>query len=360
MANSDTERYYWVKISESFFDNAKIRLIQDQDFGTEAILLYIFLLAESASHGGKLRCDSDTPYTREEIGSLCRLRKEARVPAFSLLEKYRLVVMEDDGTIVMPEMPRHVGSETNAASRKREYRVRQHRDSNGTTMGQEGDNVPQSIEYRVQSIDNNIELKDKIPPTPKKIQDSSDSEDDEGHDAEDSKHFPERNFMVVAAKQRGISIEFLNQFIRAVRAADYKYPGRDGKLVTVNRSNFTIYLQAAWNDASVARSAAQKKADFVPPSQDEVKDYFRQMGYSRDPTDFWLYYQGRGWKTGQTLISDWKAVAASWERRGLEEFSSSTKPKGTRNGKGNTRNPNDRNTGTNYGCPDFLARKGVS
>lgn len=125
MAARDTQRYYWVKISSKwFFRNHKVELVRGSEVGHVAILMYIFMLAESASHDGRLRCDEDLPYTPENIVTLCHVPKDDGLKAFELLKRYNLVKIEEDGTIFMPEFAEYVGSETEAAERKREYRNR--------------------------------------------------------------------------------------------------------------------------------------------------------------------------------------------------------------------------------------------
>lgn len=375
MAKNDSDILSWMKLDKDFPSKYKIRALINQKAsgrglnGYEMFTIFFLMLCESIPHGGELRYSKDKPYDMKLLADVLCLSKNDVESTCKVLQDLEILEQKSDGTLRFSCVEENICSTTKGAERLRNLRKRERLvGSNEPDCSQ---NEPKTNPICTQEYKENKSIRDKdikrelnvpLNPQTQGEADSADSDDDEGHDAEDSKHLPDRSFMTCCAMQRGISIEFLNQFIRAVRAADYKYPVRDGKLVSVNRSNFTIYLQAAWNDASVARTKAIKMEGFVPPSEDEVKDYFRQMGYTRDPAEFWLYYQGRGWKTGQTLISDWKAVAASWERRGLEEFSSSIKPKGTRNGtRRETRrgDPNSRNP--EHTCySDILAAKGLA
>lgn len=55
---------------------------------------------------------------------------------------------------------------------------------------------------------------------------------------------------------------------------------------------------------------------FVPPTQDDVLAYCRELQSSIDPERFVNYYQARGWKyKGGQPMEDWKAAVRSWEKR---------------------------------------------
>lgn len=61
----------------------------------------------------------------------------------------------------------------------------------------------------------------------------------------------------------------------------------------------------------------QAHTHFSPPSVDDVRKYFNERGYTTDPARFVSYYAARGWKSGQTAISDWRAAADSWHRKDI-------------------------------------------
>lgn len=58
-----------------------------------------------------------------------------------------------------------------------------------------------------------------------------------------------------------------------------------------------------------------KPARFSPPSVDDVRAYCNERGYTTiDPERFVSFYAARGWKSGQTAITDWRAAVDSWHR----------------------------------------------
>lgn len=54
-------------------------------------------------------------------------------------------------------------------------------------------------------------------------------------------------------------------------------------------------------------------AAFVPPTQAEVAEYCRERGNSIDPARFIAVNAAKGWKIGNTQVSDWKAQIHAWE-----------------------------------------------
>ena len=73
--------------------------------------------------------------------------------------------------------------------------------------------------------------------------------------------------------------------------------------------------------ADKPRRVASKRAAFVAPSLEIVKDYFSTIkGSDADAECFYDYFTANGWRTGKNPIKDWKAAARNWMRR-KSEFS---------------------------------------
>ena len=76
--------------------------------------------------------------------------------------------------------------------------------------------------------------------------------------------------------------------------------------------------------ADKPRKVATKRAAFVAPSLEMVKDYFLTIkGANTDSECFYDYFTANGWRTGKNPIKDWKAAARNWMRR-KSEFSNMT------------------------------------
>lgn len=60
-------------------------------------------------------------------------------------------------------------------------------------------------------------------------------------------------------------------------------------------------------------------AAFIPPTQAEVAEYCRERGNSIDPVRFIAVNAARGWKIGNTQVSDWKALVHAWEKTQFDQ-----------------------------------------
>ena len=89
---------------------------------------------------------------------------------------------------------------------------------------------------------------------------------------------------------------------------------------------------------------------FAPPTAEEVASYAKELGSSVSSERFVDYYASRGWKTGNTLITDWRAAFRNWARD--EKQRTQTSPPSSRPQK-----PSDalRNCETPVTTPDHLA-----
>lgn len=52
---------------------------------------------------------------------------------------------------------------------------------------------------------------------------------------------------------------------------------------------------------------------FVPPSVSAVSKYVRERGFNINPESFISYYKARGWRVGDGVMQDWKAVVQRWD-----------------------------------------------
>ena len=72
----------------------------------------------------------------------------------------------------------------------------------------------------------------------------------------------------------------------------------------------------------IGGEVAAKRAAFVAPSLEIVKDYFSTIkGSDADAECFYDHFTANGWKvSGKSSMKDWKAAARNWMRR-KSEFS---------------------------------------
>ncbi len=69
---------------------------------------------------------------------------------------------------------------------------------------------------------------------------------------------------------------------------------------------------------------------FIPPTQEQVKQYAQEIGYPLDPEKFINSYEQKGWMIGRTQMKDWKAAVRNWKSNnwGRRGCGSSNKDKG--------------------------------
>lgn len=60
-------------------------------------------------------------------------------------------------------------------------------------------------------------------------------------------------------------------------------------------------------------------AAFVPPTQAEVAEYCRERGNNIDPARFIAVNAAKGWKIGNTQVSDWKSLIHAWEKTQFDQ-----------------------------------------
>ena len=59
----------------------------------------------------------------------------------------------------------------------------------------------------------------------------------------------------------------------------------------------------------------KKSTRFVKPTEDEVREYCREKGYTKvNAADFIDYYESNGWMVGKNKMKDWRRTVSRWER----------------------------------------------
>lgn len=69
-----------------------------------------------------------------------------------------------------------------------------------------------------------------------------------------------------------------------------------------------------------AATAPQNRTKFIPPTEQEVKDYVNEKGYHFNPEGFVPFYQSKDWKIGGQPMKDWQAACSTWEIRWKSKY----------------------------------------
>lgn len=129
---SEAKKYFWLRLTRDFFKRHDVRIIES--YGKEYVLFYLKLLCESIDHEGNLRFSEDIPYTEEMLASITNTERSVAEKAIKALTDLKLMEVKEDGTFFLPKVTEMIGSETDWAKKKREYR-----DNSRTSEGQTED-----------------------------------------------------------------------------------------------------------------------------------------------------------------------------------------------------------------------------
>lgn len=116
-------KYYWIKVSESFFtkDKAIKKMENTPTIGPSFVKAYIKMLVFSAHSSGFFYYDGIEDCIEEEIASLIGEEPEIITGLIVLLRKFRYIE-EGENYIRLTKLEDMVGSETKAAERMRKSR----------------------------------------------------------------------------------------------------------------------------------------------------------------------------------------------------------------------------------------------
>ncbi len=117
-----SKRYYWLKLKEDFFNQPLIRAIERGQHGGAVLLFYLKLLALAIRSEGRLRISEAVPYDVEGLADDTRTDPEVAALAAERLQEVGFLMLDEDGTYILPALSEMIGSETEDAKRMRTKR----------------------------------------------------------------------------------------------------------------------------------------------------------------------------------------------------------------------------------------------
>lgn len=150
------KRLFWVKLKNDFYAQPEIKLMMAEDQGGDMVVLYQQLLLMSLEFNGFLRYSEALPYDHRKIAVVTNYKVEFVEKALNLFVELGVVEMLDDGTLYFTKLVDCVGSETEWAGKKREYRSKE------DNVPGVSSNCPTDIEKEINSnseIDSDMENK---------------------------------------------------------------------------------------------------------------------------------------------------------------------------------------------------------
>lgn len=118
MSTEDKRRYFWLKLDKNFFDRHDIKIIASMENGNEYVLMYLKLLCEATSHNGELRFSESVPYTLKMLSAVIDMDVDSLKVGVEIIRELGLMEIDENGTIIMTEMAKMLGSETHQTRRK--------------------------------------------------------------------------------------------------------------------------------------------------------------------------------------------------------------------------------------------------
>lgn len=120
-----SKRYYWIKLKTDFFDLETIDWLISQKNGCEYVVLYQKLCLLTANKDGELSSaigEIIIPYDANKIARDTKFPIDTVIVALELFKKIGLIYEQENGILKIPYIADIVGSETEYAQKKRDYR----------------------------------------------------------------------------------------------------------------------------------------------------------------------------------------------------------------------------------------------
>lgn len=151
MNDTESKRFYWLKLKKNFFQQHQIKVLKSLPNGRLYALIYLELMAESTSHEGELRYSKMLPYDIVTLAAVIDEDKDNVENAIKTFINLELAEILDDGTIYLNEVKRLVGSAADNDNANRQRRFREKKKAQELPCYGSVTNNNESIEIRVKS-----------------------------------------------------------------------------------------------------------------------------------------------------------------------------------------------------------------
>lgn len=275
-----SKRFYWLKLSEDFFDDETIQYIEEQENGIKYSNFYLKLCLKSLKYGGKLiRLVGETfiPYDVKSLSRLTGVDVDTVRCAMVVLQKVGCIKVLETGEIYLSQIQELVGSETDKAKIMRRIRAEKKGiEANEVTL------LPPCYP------DNNILDRD--------IESDIDTD-------LDKKEYDLKN-------KDSIRKEYLEE--KGIVKGENE-----------EENSRTVPVRAPYGERTAEKEQKPKrkytKKPFVPPTLQEVEEYCRERNSCVDPKRFYDYFstqddEGRTWIDSKgNPVRNWKQKIIVWE-----------------------------------------------
>ena len=316
MAQNDKKRYYWLKLQTNFFSGARIRKMRRLPDGDTLCVVYLKLLLASLETEGLFPYEGLEPTLEAEVALKLDEPEETVVRLLTVLAENRMIEAGEGGLFLF-EVGTLVGSETEAAARRRKWQE--------NTLAAKEEALFSSPEAGENFTPPSPDLHPEIEGESKKEKNSDAVPQIEGEPypaapdapADEISTAPEPTDPSKQAlsppangKPTGFrtvsSMEDLRNFVGMLRVSHL------GGEAPPRKDTFS--------DFSVSPFSKMPKPYGAPdiPTVEEVQAYQQELQTKTTAEAFFDYYASIGWKIGNKPISDWKAAFRTFDRRQRE------------------------------------------
>lgn len=118
------QQNWFMMLREGFWKSHPLDIIRGQhkELAREVFALYVTMLNDSLSYGGRLRFSENKPYSAKTLAGKYITPEDIIVKCLDILQEYDLITIDDDGTIVMEKFSDYVRSKSPEAERRAKYR----------------------------------------------------------------------------------------------------------------------------------------------------------------------------------------------------------------------------------------------
>lgn len=126
------------------------------------------------------------------------------------------------------------------------------------------------------------------------------------------------NVRVPKISETGKDISLVSEKIGIRRCKNPSESERNINNTNINNinNNNNKYICVQQEVATPPELTPKKKTSrFLPPTEEEVKQYCLENGYTLDAQRFVDFYECKGWMVGKNKMKNWKAAVRTWARK---------------------------------------------
>ncbi len=131
---SESNKYFYLKLKDNFFDNEDMKLLESQKNGIEYQNFYLKLCLLSLKSEGRLMFKDTIPYDLNMLSTITRHSIDTVKNAIEIFKSMKIIEILETGAIYVSDIQLLIGKSSNEAERKANYRKR--------IVNESGTNVP--------------------------------------------------------------------------------------------------------------------------------------------------------------------------------------------------------------------------